>query len=187
MTAGGRWARRFRALPDVIVRRAVAAWNRTVRESRALAGRVYDLDRVVDAPSPRFRLAQFREPLARRGLVMEEHAFFPPDALPYLEELASALSDVSRSVPFQLVVVADRRPAGLGGLPWSFVPWSPEAEMETLHRMDLVRLLEDPAARHALGRAGRPWVEERYSVEAAAPAIAHYLRVAAGSARRAGS
>ncbi|MBW3534385.1 MAG: class I SAM-dependent methyltransferase [Gemmatimonadetes bacterium] len=34
MTMGGRWAGRFRALPDVIVRRAVAAWNRAVTRLR---------------------------------------------------------------------------------------------------------------------------------------------------------
>lgn len=72
---------------------------------------------------------------------------------PYLESLAGELREAAALAPFRLLVVSNREPEGLEGLPVTFQPWSEEEELRALHSMDvgLYPVPEDP---WALGKCG---------------------------------
>jgi len=72
---------------------------------------------------------------------------------PYLESLAGELREAAALAPFRLLVVSNREPEGLEGLPVTFQRWSEEEELRALHSMD-VGLYPVPEDAWTVGKCG---------------------------------
>jgi glycosyltransferase involved in cell wall biosynthesis len=85
---------------------------------------VIDTDRFTPAPSVRERPPTL-------GWVGSD------TTLPYLEAMTPVLEELHRRSPFRLVVASGHQRPDLGGLPFDFVSWSAEGEVDVFHELDV--------------------------------------------------